>query len=67
MSIKITALTNGPLLIEGDSVTVADQNGKPYVPPNASKFALCRCGGSGKKPFCDGTHAKNGFTCPPQP
>ena len=67
MTIKITARTNGPLLIEGDGITLTDQNGKPFVAPNASKFALCRCGASANKPFCDGTHAKNGFTCPPLP
>ena len=66
MPTKITARTNGPLLIEGDLITIADQNGKVFTPPDAAKFALCRCGGSAKKPFCDGTHSKNGFTCPPQ-
>lgn len=63
---KITAKTNGPFLIEGD-VNLLDQNGKPYDSPNPTKFALCRCGGSAKKPFCDGAHAKSGFECPPQP
>lgn len=63
---KITALTNGPLLVDGDC-SLVDQNGKAYVPQNAAKFALCRCGASAQKPFCDGAHAKNGFQCPPQP
>lgn len=67
MPTKITARTNGPLLIEPDGVTLCDQNGKAYATPNAAKFALCRCGGSANKPFCDGTHAKTGFACPPQP
>jgi CDGSH-type Zn-finger protein len=30
----------------------------------ATKLALCRCGGSANKPFCDGTHKTNGFTAP---
>lgn len=63
---KIIALTNGPLLVEGD-VQLVDQKAKAYTPKNATKFALCRCGGASTKPFCDGTHAKNGFQVPPQP
>lgn len=48
---------NGPLLVEGDFQLV-DANGSdvPIV-----KKALCRCGGSTMKPFCDGTHSKIGF------
>jgi CDGSH-type Zn-finger protein len=63
---KITATTNGPLLVEG-AIDLVDQNGKAYAAPNPTKFALCRCGGSSKKPFCDGAHAKNGFECAPLP
>jgi len=66
MPTKIIARTDGPLLIEGDLITITDQNGKVFTPPDPAKFALCRCGASAKKPFCDGTHSKNGFTCPPQ-
>ena len=62
---KITALTNGPLLIEG-LLQVVDQNGNAYKIANPEKYALCRCGGSANKPFCDGAHAKNGFACAPQ-
>ncbi len=62
---KITAITNGPLLIEGQTVLV-DDKGNAYARRDAEKFALCRCGGSANKPFCDGAHAKNGFVCPPQ-
>lgn len=32
MPTKITTRTNGPLLVEGDGITVCDQNGKPYTP-----------------------------------
>lgn len=55
---KITVLKNGPLYVEGNFV-LFDADGQE-IPVN-SKAALCRCGASDKKPFCDGTHAKVGF------
>ena len=57
MSVKITIRNNGPYVVEGD-VTLVDHEGNE-VP--MTKRALCRCGGSTTKPFCDGTHSKIGF------
>ena len=51
---------NGPYLVEGDDVTVVDWNGASYQIARRP-FALCRCGGSTNKPFCDGTHSRIGF------
>ncbi|HEX4346926.1 MAG TPA: CDGSH iron-sulfur domain-containing protein [Vicinamibacterales bacterium] len=51
---------NGPLIVEGDDVNVLDWNGNAYEIPKRP-FALCRCGASTKKPFCDGTHSRIGF------
>ena len=51
---------NGPYLVEGDDVKVLDWNGAEYHVERLP-IALCRCGGSTKKPFCDGTHSKVGF------
>jgi 3-phenylpropionate/trans-cinnamate dioxygenase ferredoxin subunit len=51
---------NGPYLIEGDDVTVVDWNGNPYQPARLP-MALCRCGASTSKPFCDGAHSRAGF------
>ena len=51
---------NGPYRVEGDDVTVVDWNGNPY-PIAKRPIALCRCGASTTKPFCDGTHSKIGF------
>ena len=51
---------NGPYVVEGDEVQVVDWNGNPY-PVERRPMALCRCGASTRKPFCDGTHSKIGF------
>lgn len=58
--IKITVRQNGPYMVEGDDVQVVDWNGVEYS-IERRPFALCRCGGSTTKPFCDGTHSKIGF------
>jgi CDGSH-type Zn-finger protein len=56
---KLTCLPNGPYLVEG-SFEVLDAAGKPFDLGGKAKVALCRCGGSKTKPFCDGSH-KAGF------
>jgi CDGSH-type Zn-finger protein len=55
---KITALDNGPYLVRGP-VLLLDAEGNEFRAERAT-VALCRCGGSAKKPFCDGTHSKTG-------
>ena len=59
MSIEIQARRNGPYKVTG-TVTLVDADGNPYEVKET--FYLCRCGGSSTKPFCDGTHKRNGFT-----
>ena len=56
---KITVRDNGPYLVKGP-VLLLDAEGNEYRAERAT-VALCRCGGSMNKPFCDGTHAKAGF------
>ncbi len=53
---------NGPYRVEGDEneVVVVDWNGNQYA-ITRRPFALCRCGASMTKPFCDKTHSKIGF------
>jgi CDGSH-type Zn-finger protein len=58
--ITIKVRPNGPYLVDGSDVTLVDWNGVSY-PISKRPFALCRCGGSTTKPFCDGTHSKTGF------
>jgi CDGSH-type Zn-finger protein len=58
--VTIRLRRNGPYVIESDEVTVVDWEGTAY-PIDRRPVALCRCGASAKKPFCDGTHGKIGF------
>jgi len=56
--IKIQALKNGPLIVKG-SVEILDSQGE--LMRKGDQVALCRCGQSADKPFCDGMHSKMNF------
>jgi 3-phenylpropionate/trans-cinnamate dioxygenase ferredoxin subunit len=58
--ITIRLRRNGPYLIDSEEVEVVDWNGAPYA-IGRRPIALCRCGASSTRPFCDGTHSKQGF------
>ena len=71
---KITVTVNGPYLVQGavplghqHIVTNAEgesmqwRTGEAVVPSTPASYALCRCGQSGTKPFCDGEHQRGGF------
>jgi CDGSH-type Zn-finger protein len=57
---RIRLRKSGPYVIEGDDVQIVDWNGAPYA-IGRRPVALCRCGASSTKPFCDGTHKRCGF------
>ncbi len=72
---RIRCRLDGPLVIEGP-VVVLDHQGNPFpLPTNKPAVALCRCGQSATRPFCDGSHKRAGFRAadlappaiPPQP
>ena len=71
-NVQVTVSKNGPYLVVGDialakQTVVADAEGGSEAwkegPPidHAPAYALCRCGSSQSKPFCDGSHKKIGF------
>jgi CDGSH-type Zn-finger protein len=57
-NVTITVRKNGPYIVSG-AVELRDADGNVY--PAKENMALCRCGASTNKPFCDGTHSKVGF------
>src|SRR5450432_845937 len=71
---KITIAKDGPYLVQG-GVPLANQNivtnaqgesmgwreGEAVIASTPAQSALCRCGKSGTKPFCDGTHVRIAF------
>lgn len=69
---QISVSENGPYLVTGGPpvrrrAPIVSEQGEPLTWKSGEqietkdRFALCRCGGSGNKPFCDGTHARAGF------
>ena len=57
--VTIQPRPNGPYLVRGP-VKIVDADGTEYA-KDSDTVALCRCGGSTTKPFCDGTHSRIGF------
>jgi CDGSH-type Zn-finger protein len=57
---KINCRANGPYVVEGP-LEILDPTGQKISIGAGAKVALCRCGGSMSKPYCDGTHGKIGF------
>ncbi|WP_263118574.1 CDGSH iron-sulfur domain-containing protein [Cellulomonas sp. RIT-PI-Y] len=69
--VVLVACPDGPILVRGE-VEIRDADGA-VVPRRRSTVALCRCGASAIKPFCDGSHKAIGFRTddegsrPPEP
>jgi CDGSH-type Zn-finger protein len=63
--VTITAYPNGPLLVRGP-FEILTPTGE-VIPPRRKTVALCRCGLSTLKPFCDGSHKAVGFRTEAEP
>jgi CDGSH-type Zn-finger protein len=61
----ITPYRDGPLIVRG-AFRLLDQDGEE-IDPGRATIALCRCGRSAIKPFCDGSHKRAGFSAPSAP
>ena len=61
-AVTITPYRDGPLLVRGP-VQLVGSDGAP-IPSDRDPIALCRCGKSRVKPFCDGTHKLVGYRAP---
>jgi CDGSH-type Zn-finger protein len=56
--LEVDPLPDGPLSVRGN---LEITSGTGRIVARVTRSALCRCGGSATKPFCDGTHARIGF------
>ena len=59
---KVIVRNNGPYRVEGDNIVITDETGNTYSLAGRTVVSLCRCGQSANKPFCDGSHARTGFS-----
>ncbi len=58
--VTIRMRPNGPFLVEGP-IELLDSRGDAFETPPDKPIALCRCGQSANRPFCDGAHRSCGF------
>ncbi len=65
-AVKITVRPNGPFRVEGP-ISLVDVNGQEWDLTGKPAVSLCRCGLSSKRPFCDGTHGREGWKCDASP
>ena len=56
--VTITVRANGPYKVEGP-VRVVDSEGREFAVEEGRPIALCRCGRSATKPFCDKSHKRD--------
>jgi len=61
MPARITVNHNGSIRLEGE-FEILDPTGKAFGLGGRTVVSLCRCGQSGNKPFCDGSHKRVGFS-----
>lgn len=61
--VEIAVRPDGPYLVRGE-VALIDGEGNRIAPGEGSAIALCRCGASANKPFCDGSHKRVEFDAP---
>jgi CDGSH iron-sulfur domain-containing protein 3 len=59
--VTIKVRDNGPFLVEGPATIVDALGNKFTIAPDKPAVALCRCGTSHNKPFCDGSHKTCSF------
>jgi CDGSH-type Zn-finger protein len=59
--VTIRMRPNGPFLVEGPMKLVDSAGNEFTLDPAKPAYALCRCGHSAKRPFCDGAHKTCGF------
>jgi CDGSH-type Zn-finger protein len=56
LEVKIRIRPNGPFVVEGPFELVDSRGQSFQIPADKPAIALCRCGHSAKRPFCDGSH-----------
>lgn len=59
--VRIRMRPNGPLVVEGPFALLDSAGGSFPLSSEKPAFALCRCGHSANRPFCDGSHKTCGF------
>ncbi len=59
--VTIRMRPSGPLVVEGPFKLIDSEGNSFEISPDKPAIALCRCGQSARRPFCDGAHKNCGF------